>query len=247
VVTADANGRFAVSYHTALAAGTLAVASMVDDAGDQESSTGFVPGLLVEEGSGTLLGWTVGDAPQLTLSRHGRVVLFRKLHPAADGTFQLDLQLKSHPVIVRAGDVISLGSRWHQRRTAVPDLSVTLPPGSNHMQIVGPRRSRAQVRIQRPGVSERSWNVLLNAKGVGFISWPNGGATAKNIRSSGNTILTAVDGRHAVAHDTRRVTLGITLPNGVSVERTLLIMSPSGRPTIASHPQKMKQTVRHRP
>lgn len=247
VLTADASGRFAVAYHAALPAGTLAVASMVDDAGDQESATGFVPGLLVEEGSSTLLGWTVGDAPQLSVTRRGKLVLHRKLHPAADGTFQLDLQSNGHPLSVRAGDVISIGSRWHQRRSVIPALNMTFPAGSGRMRIVGPPRSRAHVRIQRPGTSDRSWNVLLNAKGVRFISWPNARAMAKNVTSSGNTISPPGEARHALPDETERATLAITLANGVSVERTLLIERASGRSTIASHRHKMQETARHRP
>jgi hypothetical protein len=222
VATADASGSFAMRVRGMLPAGTLAVASGVDFAGDQESATAFVPGVHVVEGGTTVQGWTVGDAPYLQIRRDGKLLLQRNLHPAPDGSFQIDLQRGGRPLVLDAGDVLSLGSRWHRRYFTVPSLRVALGFGANHIRIFGAARARVHVAIERVGSEDRGREVRLDAHGVGQVTWPGGpaevgdGASAEIVASGGNTVEATADVGGIVLHEgearvTGRVRPGSTL------------------------------------
>src|SRR5205807_2374410 len=90
VVTAPASGGIFslpavdLNGHSSLAAGELAVGTIADAGGDQEAASAFVPGAQIFEGSALVRGWTVGDAPRLTLKRRGTVFISMKIHSAPD-------------------------------------------------------------------------------------------------------------------------------------------------------------------
>lgn len=110
---AGPGGTYAVKPPRLLSAGTLAVASLVDAAGDQVATSSFTPGFLLREGGSVIRGWTVGRHPIFWLRRGGRTVYEAHVHPAANGSFQLAMTSKGMPLVAEQGDVAMLGSVRH--------------------------------------------------------------------------------------------------------------------------------------
>jgi murein DD-endopeptidase MepM/ murein hydrolase activator NlpD len=143
-----------------LRAGSLSVTSVVDDAGNQESASGFVPGVVVTQNGSIVHGWAVGHAPHLQLSRQGRVLYSREILPEPDGTFQLRLVRDGHPLVVRSGDTLTIGSKAHGRSIQVPKMStratVTFPSGDEVVTSTVVKRPRAHTDLVRDSGAKRA-------------------------------------------------------------------------------------------
>ncbi|MBV9280630.1 MAG: M23 family metallopeptidase, partial [Chloroflexi bacterium] len=180
------SGSFVLKPRRALTAGTLAVASVVDAAGNEESSTAFVPGIVIGEGSSTIRGWAVGDTPQVRVVRARKVLVQRRLNPAADGTFQIDLSHGGSPVRLAAGDLVTIGSRWHPRSFRLPSLSISLRTGATRLGLTGPARASVGVTYRRWDGGDSTYHLRLDAAGRGSVTW-SGAST-----SLGDTATAAI-------------------------------------------------------
>jgi hypothetical protein len=162
---APQDGQIQATSPSQLGVGSLAVATVVDDAGNQESASAYVPGIVAAEGSSSIRGWTVGQAPRLTVTRRGRVIASRSLAVASDGTFLLSLARGSKPMSLRAGDIVTIGSRAHHHSIVLPRLGVTLKVDARVVRVFGPAGARAQLALAREG--RRTWSRPLRVPGAG--------------------------------------------------------------------------------
>ncbi len=165
VLTASSSGSLSVRTPFALRAGSQVVAAAADGAGDQVASSAYAPGLVLDLATSSLEGWTVGSHPYVQILRAGRILVARKVHGSADGTFALDLLSGRHGVSVRQGDVVTIGSRWHRKGFIVPGLNVGISPGSSAAHVSGPSGMSATALLQKPGVSSWSRDLALRRDG----------------------------------------------------------------------------------
>jgi murein DD-endopeptidase MepM/ murein hydrolase activator NlpD len=151
VLGATSRGNIRVPVAELLPAGTLAVASIVDTGGDQQSVAAFVPGLVLTEGTPFVRGWAVGHAPVILVSRGGRVLAQRHIRPATDGSFQLALGSPGRPIDIAAGDTVTIGSRLHQRLVQVPALTAPPSAAGKMLDLTGPVGRPVRLELQRAG------------------------------------------------------------------------------------------------
>lgn len=163
-------GLFSVRILRALPAGSLTVAALVDSAGNQESTSAFVPGVIVAEGSATVHGWAVGRSPVFHIDRKGQTILEMPLQRAADGAFQIDLRRRGRAVVLRPGDIVRIGSPGHQRNFRLPELSVELLAGRKQIGVVGP--PHALIRLTCRRADGRRWTFSLRLDKPGHARWP---------------------------------------------------------------------------
>lgn len=179
VVTIPASGEFAipaarVAHHTSLAAGQLAVGTLVDSGGDQEAASAFVPGAQIFEGSALVRGWTVGYAPRLTLTRGSKILVSTRIHSAPDGTFQLELHRGGRLVRLAKGDVLRIGSRRHPRIVSLPKLSLTVRSGARTIQYIAPAHVPITLTVTRAN-GRSIWDSLeANSNGTGTTTVAGG-------------------------------------------------------------------------
>jgi len=117
VTVADRAGNYHFALPFRLAAGSLAVASVADAAGDEESASGFVPGLDLETGAGQINGWAVSSHPKVALRRGARTLYATTVSTASDGSFSLHLP---HGLRLAPGDSIAVSTRTHHRIVSIP-------------------------------------------------------------------------------------------------------------------------------
>jgi len=233
VTTASQLGRFGTNLPFPLPAGSLAVASVVDAAGNQESATGFVPGVQIEENSPTVHGWTVGASPRFWVVRHGRTMIDRRVHPAPDGTFQIELQTGKQPMALVPGDVVSIGSRWHHHVFTVPGLRIRLPLFSSRVTVAGP--PRAVAHITAFGNDGHTWDRKLRfgASGRAQVSWPAGAigtgdaATLDFVTAAGDTVVAGDQVRGFIVREGDSLIRGRTRP-GTTL--SIHALTPKGVP-----------------
>ena len=237
VTAVDGQGRFALSPRTQLSAGSLLVATVADAAGDQEAATAYVPGINVVEGGSTVHGWTVGASPRLRVVRRGRLIVAQEVHPAPDGTFEAELTSRERSVRLEAGDIVSIGSPWHQRRFTLPKLSLSMPAGATTILVVGPPGTSIHAICYQAGV--RSWTRLvhLDAAGRGLLRWPGAwtsvgdSVTAQVVTATGDLVEAGQEARGILIHAGESTVSGRVRPG-----TTLRIhaLSSSGRPVGAA-------------
>lgn len=172
VVTASRTGTFRLRPVQALSAGTQAVVSTTDAAGNQEAATGYVPGMHIDLTTGRIHGWTVANGPYLELRRNGRTVGTMKVRPAPDGSFAID-PARTRLGGVRAGDTVSIGSRWHRRSMTVPSLAARVSIGQRRLTVVGPRTSTVFITFRRSGQKVWTDRVALGRDGVLPVNLPS--------------------------------------------------------------------------
>ena len=152
VVTSGFDGTFSAALPVPLQAGSEAIATLGDAAGDQQAVTAFVPGLQVDKTTGQIHGWTVGNGPKLS-ARIGEAAT----HPvplklASDGTFAATLPQNA--------SAITIGSRWHHHTYTLPSLSVQGNRGSHSVLVHGPRGTAVDVTLTSLDV--RSWTTAVH-------------------------------------------------------------------------------------
>jgi hypothetical protein len=81
LATASSGGTFSVAGPSSLPAGSLAVASVTDAAGDQVSASSHVPGFIVDETGRSLTGWATGVNPDVQVWRNGKLVFRKRVQP----------------------------------------------------------------------------------------------------------------------------------------------------------------------
>lgn len=158
VTSAGSSGLFHVASSRPLPPGTLAVASTVDAAGDQIAASAFVPGIEVQENGPIVRGWTAGSRRVLRVIRDGKPLLTRTIHSATDGAFQTELRTHHEPFLLAAGDLITLGSRWHSRSLTLPLLSAALTAGSRQATLSGPAGAHIELSYAGQGIT---WTKML--------------------------------------------------------------------------------------
>jgi hypothetical protein len=206
VTAVDALGRFALAPRTLLSAGTLAVATVADAAGDQESATAYVPGVTVQEGSSTVHGWTVGSSPRLRVVRRGRLIIAQKVNPAPDGSFETELTSGGRTIRLESGDIVSIGSPWHQRHFTLPKLSLSIPTGATTILVDGPPSTSIRAVCYQAGVHSWTRVVQLNAAGRGLLRWPGGwtavgdSVTAQVVTVTGDLVEAGQEARGILIH-----------------------------------------------
>lgn len=182
VVTANQRGEFGLRPASVLAGGTQAIASFVNAAGDDESITAPVPGVVMSEGSPTIRGWAVGSSPQMTIRRRGRILFQTPVRAGHDGTFLIEAMNRGRPLTLAAGDVVVMRTARHRRALTVPPLRIALRAGASYAVVSGPRKAR--VLVSEQGLVSQTWNgnITLGGTGAARIRWragtPNQGDTA---------------------------------------------------------------------
>lgn len=229
VVTSDAQGKFSWSGAGRLAAGTEIVATTIDGAGEQESASGYVPGMSLNLSTSTVLGWTVAHGPTLQVWRGGREALSRPLTPAPDGTFYEALSRGSSQFNLKPGDVVSIGSRWHRHRIVVPELRARLAQMSNSATFNGPAGATVTYAISGRHLL-RSGQVRLGPNGAGTVSVRHispGNSAGVLMRLAGGDLVSS-------SYQIRAVDIGVG-PGSVSAlgptgsALNLTVSSPAGR------------------
>ncbi|MDQ2741231.1 MAG: hypothetical protein M3Z66_02880, partial [Chloroflexota bacterium] len=158
VTSAGSSGLFHVASSRPLPPGTLAVASTVDAAGDQIAASAFVPGFEVQENGSVVRGWTEGTRRVLRVFRDGKPLLTRTIHSATNGAFQTELRTHHEPFLLAAGDLITLGSRWHSRSLTLPPLGAALTAGSRRATFSGPAGAHLDLSYAGRGTT---WSKML--------------------------------------------------------------------------------------
>jgi murein DD-endopeptidase MepM/ murein hydrolase activator NlpD len=179
VVTAGADGSFSVQVPLPLAAGTEAVVTLGDAAGDQQAASAFVPGIHVDASTGTVHGWTVGNAPQLLVRHAGEKPRELALHLAADGTFQSTFVAGTKLPLL-----LTLGSRWHHRDVTVAPLRVQAATGARLATVVGPAGQAVTVTLQSIGAKVWATAVHIPRHGAATVRLPRGVAAGDRLSAS---------------------------------------------------------------
>lgn len=173
--TTNRQGLFTLRFPQTLTAGTQVIATANDAAGDQLSTTAYVPGLQVSVNSSAIRGWTVGNGPLLTLTRAGREIGHRRLHPAPDGTFQVAFTGRhGHTRAILPGDSLQIGSRWHHHSVTVPRLQVLVQAGSRVVHVYGVPGQAVQVIERAPGFHPFVRGIKLAKSGGARLLWFRG-------------------------------------------------------------------------
>jgi hypothetical protein len=169
VATADAQGRFSIATGGHLVAGTEAVGSATDGAGEEESAAGYVPGMIVDLTASTVRGWTVAHDPTIQVWRAGREALAAPLTPATDGTFYQSLTRAGSAFALHRGDVVSIGSQWHRHRLTVPALQVRLRLHPGSLSIWGEPGLKVRYSLATTS-SARTGSLALAGRRVSSLS-----------------------------------------------------------------------------
>lgn len=215
---AGPNGSFALPVSTALQPGTLAVASTVDSAGDQESATAVVPGLVAALGSSILYGWAGGQAPTVRIVRRGRLLLNQAIQTMSDGSFVMDLRSGGHPFALAGGDVVQVGAPNHQRVFSLPKLASKIVVGAAQVNVVGPRNGSALVTYDQSTGQQVTQPVRLDRSGRASLNWPGGrvglgdSATIRVATKTGDVVEAAAETRGLVIHEGTSVVSGVVRP-----------------------------------
>jgi murein DD-endopeptidase MepM/ murein hydrolase activator NlpD len=172
LVTASGRGQIAVRPPHALTAGSVAVASVVDDAGNQESAAAFVPGIIVAENGSEIHGWTVGRSPRIRITRRGRVLMWHTVPVESDGSFALAPMRNGKPLRLQPGDVVTFGSRLHPRTFIVPHLAISLKPAARSIGLTGPARGRILISISRQAGATLSRAGIFSPAGKSAVRLP---------------------------------------------------------------------------
>lgn len=204
-----------------LAAGSLAVASIRDGAGNQEAAVGTVPGVVVTEGSSILRGWSVSPHPLLTVYRSHRPIWRATPAAASEGAFQVTLTTHGHPLYVEPGDVIQIGSRHHHRSFAVPRLGARFSKDSQSVSFSGPAHARIAVGFIRPLAAPWTRSVEVDSGGRSGLTLPArpsiGSLLSASLALSGGDILVT----KLVLRDVHAV-LGSPVVSGIAPPGTLV-------------------------
>jgi murein DD-endopeptidase MepM/ murein hydrolase activator NlpD len=198
---AQPNGRFTIPVTSPLLPGTLAVATTVDSAGDQESATATVPGVVATLGSSSLYGWAGDAASTIRVLRHHRLLLSQSIPTMDDGAFATDLRSRGHPITLAAGDVLQVGAPRHQRVFRLPKIASAISLGTTRLEIVGPHMRSVVVNCNASTGQQVTENLQLGKSGRASLSWPSGpirlgdSATIQVLTKSGD-IATAVVEAH---------------------------------------------------
>jgi murein DD-endopeptidase MepM/ murein hydrolase activator NlpD len=176
VVTSGADGSFAASLPLPLKAGSEAIATLGDAAGDQQAATGFVPGLEIDVTNGAVHGWTVGNGPRLSARSAAGVVRPVTLKPASDGTFAATLPLGT--------SAITIGSRWHHHTYDLSRLSIDLTHGSRSVLVHG--NPGVAIDIALTSLNARSWTTAVHVGrgGTVRVRLPRGLASGDRVTAS---------------------------------------------------------------
>lgn len=227
VLHARRSGHFLADPRMHLTAGTLAVTTMLTTAGNQECAAGFVPGMEIHEGEPVVQGWTVGSNPWITVRRGGEFVLREAVHPAADGTFNLELARDHEPVILKAGDGVTLGSSRHHHTVVLPPVAALVQPADDHIQVIGPPYSR--IHLSLDGVNRHTWTTTTELPVTGHARLTvTGGpvvagdrAVARYVMSNGYVISSSAETYGIVVHLGSGVVTGQTRPGAVFTVRAV--------------------------
>ncbi len=182
VTVSSAKGRFRLAGRTGaqksfLPVGELVVATISDAAGDQEAASAFVPGVHLTIGSPLVSGWTVGNAPRVTLIRAGKILVSRRIRPAPDGTFQIALRSRGKSIPLSGGDVVRVGSIWHPRTVNVPRVRLELDPGSPNIEAYAPAGESMSLTLNRKIGATVVGRLRSDSHGVAHFSLPDAPVT----------------------------------------------------------------------
>lgn len=170
VVTADRTGAFRARLSAEREAGSLVVATMVDGDGNAETASAVVPGLHLDVGGDVIDGWSVASHPILSVSRGPRRLFSEILTTAYGGAFNVRLQNGPLPLTLSPGDRVTIGSQLHSRTVVVPDLGVSLVPGTSHVGLHVPSTTSAVLEFTAP--SGRRWRSSIAGGGAQTNSFP---------------------------------------------------------------------------
>ncbi len=199
------SGRFLDATSPPLVGGSQIVAGTSDYAGNNEAASAFVPGFIAVEGTSQVSGWTVSQAPRLSVVRHGRVLVSQAINPASDGTFEVELQNHGVATILAPGDVLTLGSRRHHRSVVLPNLSAPLTD-SARLHIQGPAHATVQLTFRPAGRQNWTSREALDSSGAANVHLPGGPAVPGDSSSvqfvlpSGDTVETVNEARGILVH-----------------------------------------------
>lgn len=198
-------------------AGTLVVSNVTDAAGDEESATGFAPGIDVTEGSNEIRGWTVGRSPRLTIMSGRRVIVDLPLAPSWDGSFDKAVRLHGRALVLTSGDSIRVGSTAHGHRVSLAALLSPLSLNTPKLRIGAPTGTVLHIRVNRP--PGRAWTQLLRVTSPGAtLKLPGGPAVV------GETVsLRYVTPRGDIVEAVDEL-------RGLTVDRGTPVVSGSARP-----------------
>ena len=219
VMAADAHGRFSAAPVRGLAAGTQVVAGLKDAAGNEQATSGFVPGLALVEGSNIVRGWTVGSAPHLLVLRSGHTVVDTALHPAPDGSFALALGGATRPTALAGGDVIVIGSPRHHRSITLPNLTLDVRAHGS-VRLHGVPRGSARISLTAAG---ETWlrSVRPDASGSATATFPvrsirpGDRVSAEVLTAPGDSVTAITQPVSLVLHEGTPEIAGVTGPGQV--------------------------------
>jgi murein DD-endopeptidase MepM/ murein hydrolase activator NlpD len=226
---ASEGGAFRLGLSHALPAGAMAGATLVDAGGDQESATGFVPGIVASEHTSLVQGWAVGHSPLLRVYRRGRLLATARVAPNLDGSFSLELTRARHALILLPGDLLVVGSRWHQHPLKLPDLGLQLSSGSTRVIVHAPAGSRLDVTFDGARGTKTSLSDLTVSRRPLALAWPMGrlvpgdAVTVRAAQPTGDAVELSSSVRQATVHEGDDLVTGTVKPGttvSIQVETT---------------------------